>query len=968
MSVTTVVPFESEPTTIPVEPIKSLQPVENTTPPPMRDSEEHLNPLKQLVPKVQGLMNEGVKPTQIQKQLATKYGTREIQQIMIDALHPKIDELRDKGVSDEQITRVLQQQGIIPMADKADPSVLPEKLSQPEVPANLVQPEAPIDKLDTQAPLPKIDVENDDPEELLRKMRIITTSAERDFKGLGGMLGASGWANEAGQMQEQADALIANELRRRGINVVSIDAYGDMTIIDPETGQEVEYTSPWYKDLWHGIEGAKFEIGGAITGAAAGGRAGLAIGGGYGALGGALLGGMGGASLGRGADVINAAREMKYQLTLAELQNHMGDAASADGLAALGVAGLWQLGKGTVKGIANGYDRLLRGNRHGAYKALQASTDMSDRQIISMLDRWEKISGSKVLSKAARETGKLSFQEQETAIRVAGQTVEGLEGGIQQAIDMSKTGGAKLAQDIAGRAKDLNKMADAVTNERLTSTVTDHLSSYVDMTKAYYGDVKSLGIDLLKDTDYRYDFSKMLPFEESLGKSADKITNWSLRQDFNSYIQQIRRLGGKEAIQTIQQQADAFAKAKGLKNVQPKITPELVEQYNPNRSFEDLLELRRVVNELRADTRFKSFVNYEAMTKAINSIDGEIARASRQMPNGDYWLRNWKEANEEYSKMKDLSSNVLYKALTKPQINHDKAVKAFADSLAYEGPESFMQVMARLPDKTKRSVEGSVFKHYVGKNTVELSDELSAVNFPKLARDLDKLGFTTPEVRDMKRVVKELSEVFKNDVALAQVAWDSPAGRFRSNIATTVTGKVKMQLATHLFKIWQAIVPTRGSDRLALTLQMRKVLDNPLDSKSINTLLKELPKDPQLDSLVKQRAIEYAKFGKPESYGKTQVWRVAAPGNYDKASDTAMGRGVLFYVDEQKAREIAKQTGAKVTSSNVTTRRLATKADVETLLGRPVEPAELRSREILDALREKDFAGFTVDDKVLMFK
>lgn len=903
-----------------------------------------------LAAKVQDLLGQGAKVDVVRQALGKKYDVDTVNSTLLQALEPKIAKLRQDGVGEELIMKVLQDKGVVPSTPLASPaehlgSVEPQAPTEPPTEVTMVQREAPVTILDPELPLPEISLDTMEPREVIEQFTNITNSQERDFKALVSKVGIPGWAQDAKRLRAQANGVMATQLKARGIDVTNIDEFGIVTALDPETGEEFTYDQPWYDDVLDSLTGTKFEIGGAITGAIGGGRAGAAVGGLWGAFGGALLGGMGGASLGSGADLINAAREVQYNIGIAELQNRMGEAATADALGALAVGSLFKIGAATAKGLANGYDRLLKGNRHGAYSALKETTNLNDKQIIALVEDWERHTGTSMLSDKARSTGKLSFEDQGNAIHVAGQSLPQLTGSVAGAIDLSKSGGAKLAQEIAARASDMQNSLASITNDNVAALADQNLSQYTKKVQDYFGDIKLIGIEEADKVNFRFTFDNITSLDESLTESANAIANYSIRANLRDNLDEIRRLGAAPVNNT--------------------------ESLNPNRTFSDLLALRNYVNQVSSDSRYQQFLNHATIKSAKASIDGEITRAASQMENGSAWLSQWKQANVEYTKMKALEKNVLFKALKSPKASPDKVVRAFAESLNYNGPESFMQVMGKLPPTSRRAVEGAVLKHYVTKNTSSLGESMEAINFPHLAKQLESLALTTPEARALKRTVTEMAQVFKNDRVLAKVAWDSPAGRFKGNLSTTVRGKIKMQLASYLFQLWQAVVPTRGSDRLALTLQMRKVLDNPLNAKAIKELKANLPRDAELDSVLHSYALEYAKFGTKEKYGETTLYRVASPGKKNKAGETQLGRGILYYLDKVEANKVAKATGATVSEQTSLNRLIAQPKDVEKvvqrLYNRPATKEDYRNLEVTDALRA-NFEGVTVGAKAILFK
>lgn len=950
----------------------------------------------------------GITPIEMRQALGEKFDNETITQAITSAYSKEIEAARAGGVPEQELTAFLQEKGIIPMApykpdtalksesmvmqgpgqnnamteatgaqtrnifDDIEGSVATDQVNQDQIP--LVEQQAPTEALDPNATGPSyaptvIDT-NLPPEQILADLRNIKSSfADSMYQVYAGLSDSKEVKAKAAAQKAEVDGFILEELNKRGVQAIGYDKEGQVLVqtqqgvvpieegnlldlfegIDAEVltpGGMLETLSELVPAVADSLEPNKFELGGAIAGATAGAPGGPA---------GILLGGFLGAMAGRGTDVLSSANDLKYDLARTELENQMIEAGVLDltfGALGYGIAGA---SHATIKGLSNAWDRVVTGNIDGAYEALKDSTNLNEAQIIDLLQKWDNAAGTSTLRAESQFAGQLTTRaEKETAIRVAGQTMPSLSEPVSQAADLAKKGGAPLAENIAERAKQIKVEADKVSSDTVTSLITQDLTNYRKGVENYFDLTKQVGIE--KAGDFRFNFDPISSAVADLHKTQSAISNYALRQDFKTYLDRLAVYGKPRQVKskvTVSGQA-----------------PEVTKDTSP-RSFKDLLELRKVLNEFSSDTRFKNFNSWELINKAKAEVDKQIVQASKQMDGGEQWLQRWRKANTEYSKMKDLEANTLYKALSKPDISPEKTIRALEQSLRADDPAIVQQVFAKLTPRARTSAEGALFKHYLEKSTLQISPEQAAVNFPKLAQDLERYGFRSTEVKDLKRTVREFADVYKNDISLARIAWNSPAGRFKNNIATTIVGKAKMQFASYLFKVWQTVAPGNSSRRIALTMKMRKVLDNPLDAKSVEALKKALPNDPDLESQLHRMQIEYAKFGQKENYGQAKVYRVSTEGGFNKASNTSLGKGVMYYTDQAQARKIASQTGARVSETNIVPRRVAQQADIDKvtreLFGRPAKDADYRNQEVLDMLRH-NFDGITKDTRVLMFK
>lgn len=944
--------------------------------------------------KVEQAIKDGAQPSKVFQSLQESgYNLDKIQQALGPAVKPKVEVMRADGVPEDEILGIMQSIGIIPQAPYSDPTAEIDNvigmqgpgqnkavteatddikpLFDPDEEVQLVERLTPAEKLDAEAEMPKINPDLS-PEELVTNLRNITADYEQMGKELVGWSGLSNkYKFEVKQNKERVNNLIINELQKAGIDAVGVNEYGEVLVRNEETGEP----EPIEESILDSIIASKYEIGGAIAGSIALARVGFAVGGPWGAVGGGIIGSIG-AATGRGADVINAARDVQYELTTRELLAKMADAGAADavigvvgGSAFQLVKGLWKTGKAAGRGLAKGWDLFGRGNKDGAMQAMIDNLGLSQDQAVEIIKRWEKLNDTKVLTKQARDTGKLAMDDADTVLRVLSETTPGAEQMVRAAAEKSRYGGSKLSKAIAKRADDIVKQAENATNDNIGTVVRENLDEHTAKVRDYFENVKTLGSESMKETGYRFRFDTTTMIKK-MREQAKGIHNAALRRDFYSYVDRIRELGNADAMKIIGKQAKQFEQAKGLKNVKPKITPDALEKANPYRDFNNLLELRKTVNKLRSDSRFKEFVQFQQMDTAMKGIDSEIARAAREyMPNGETWLRQWQMANTEYSKLKNLESNFLYKMITKGTATPEAIVKSMAKYAGAESPETFMQVMGKLPGETRKAMEGAVYKHLVQNNTIGFEGGLQALNFPQLAKQLDNLAFTQPEVRNMKRLVKEFAEVYKNDPHLLSAAGNMPLPKFQAYLTADPVVRLKYEIASQTFNWAKSRIPfSTNAGRAAIMQNLAKVLDNPLDATSVNKILKKLGNDPELKTKLHELAIQYSKFGYPEDYGKVPVYRVAKPGGFNKASDTSIGRGVLFYTDKSKAKQIASETGAKLQEIKLTHKTIATPEDVGRILGYQPTKTDLQDPEIISKIKQGGWLGVAMDDKVVKFK
>ena len=1082
---------------------------------PTQDVTQIASP-NEVVPKVQKLIAGGMKHQAALTALASRYDDATANDIMLKVLEPQIAQARAQGLSEEAITSALQSKGITrgvqnePVSNEnnlgigqqgLDESGLAMDSNGVQVESNSVLRDLATDLAGTPQFNPVFSLDpvfntEGSPEDVLTSLKDIHRSYSADVDA------ALGWADmseeaktRSKQFQQEFSQVVTQGLTANGIEVVSTDEYGNITIKDPETGG----TRVVDESFMDSMGAAGFEIGGAIGGFKAGSSAAgslpiphpgakaaaMFVGG--------VIGSAIGSSAGRGIDLYRHSDDVSYNITMDEMVSKMTEAGVADATFSVLGTTAFKVGKGVWSGgkvvnklmgrkLAEAYDAVVRGNLEGSMHTLMGDLNLSQADAIKITRDWENTTGNRVLSETANVAGTLTKDDAKAVLLALSETQPGAEELVKIAARGSKTGGSKLKQRVTDRAAQILRTADDLTNANIDTTLSQGLDKYVQDTGTYFESTKQAGASLMKGTEYRFDFRKV-PLEAVIQDVKDKTLNSTIKRDVDNYLQRVRQLGRQHAIKTLKAQnasaisatsirkldeavpiqagfklpkdeqvvkalkvqdaspiqagfkppesnkgaqdtaslirrlneaeplqagfkppksrdkvealkvtADAKSTStasliKRLGEAEPiqagfkppessgvaktfKLTSDAIEKANPFRDFNNLLELRKVMNEFRSDARFKSNTNFEAMARGMKAIDAEISDAAlTHMPEGKAWLSQWRQANIEYHKMKNLESNVLFKALTKATVNPDTAVKAIAKSMAYSDPSTFMQVLGKLPVKARGNAEGAVMKFLAEKNSIGFEGGTQAINFPKLAEDLDKVGFTQKGARELKRVVKDMADVFKNDPQLSQATGSVPLPRFQNALTADLTAKAKYAVASSVFHSLKARVPFNvDAKRAAAIAHLSKLLDNPVDANSTRKLLSLLGDDKELETAVQQLAIQYVKHGKPENYGKLPVYVVAKVGEKGKGRTTALGKGVMSYVDRATAKKVAKETGSKVTEQTVVGKQLASILDIEKLTGSEVTTEMLRDPDITSRLVDKGFIGLAVDDKVLFFK
>ncbi len=267
-------------------------------------------------------------------------------------------------------------------------------------------------------------------------------------------------------------------------------------------------------------------------------------------------------------------------------------------------------------------------------------------------------------------------------------------------------------------------------------------------------------------------------------------------------------------------------------------------------------------------------------------------------------------------------------------------------------------------------MEGAVVRHLVGVNTSNVVELGSPVHYVKLARDLNKMAFTQPEIRAYKQAINALAKVMKNDPHLSIAAGNIPLPRYAHVLSDNFVTKAKMTFIDTAIDAVNARIPwSANSRKMALVNLLADVLDNPLGAQSIDKLTKSLPDDPQLKVAIHKLAIEYAKTGQRENYGKIPLYSVSR--GKQKVSQTNLGKGLTYFTNKKQAKKLASSVDGEVGTMSqelVLHTRLATLNDVKALLGEEITWKEASLPKIQEKLIAKGYVGVADGERVLIYK
>jgi len=606
---------------------------------------------------------------------------------------------------------------------------------------------------------------------------------------------------------------LLKELNNQGIQDIYINKEGKFA--RQVNGVEEEIDSSMLQDMWS----AKFEVGGAVTGSLTGARVG-AIAGPVGALAGGLVGGATGAFTGKGLDIAINQFDIIQKIDSDLALQQMKEAGIVDAVGTVA-------GHGVIKGLSfagtkvkNLYNYIYSNNIDGAYDYALKHFNVTEQEAKELVQKVQSV------------VGPIEGTDKEQVLKTLATTQAGGEAVIKAADIFDPTASSTIANQVFDRAKQLKAASNELSTDNIHYIVNKGLDDYINNVQTYYANVKQAGSDFTKGYTFDFEQTGLKPILDDIGS---KIEDPRVAQGYANLLSR-------------------------------------VEDATEGRTFEDLIDLRQLVNEVKYNSGTITKSNKDKLNNILTNIDSEITRAAdTYIPQSKQWLDSWDKAKLSYSEMKQTEQNVLFKALTKPGITNTNVVSAVSKYIGattdnLTGINVFNQVMEKLPKNVRSRVDGAIIDNMVEKYSAGTFGGNRAVNFPLLASKLQEISWknSSSEVQQLTRTINKMSEVFKNDVNLARVSGKIEIPKFQSYLTADPVIRLKYEVASSIFNKIKQLVPGDKANALSLLENTAKLLENPLSSKTVKDLYSKLPKDRRMfreklnfDSLRNDLANEY---------------------------------------------------------------------------------------------------------------
>lgn len=242
----------------------------------------------------------------------------------------------------------------------------------------------------------------------------------------------------------------------------------------------------------------------------------------------------------------------------------------------------------------------------------------------------------------------------------------------------------------------------------------------------------------------------------------------------------------------------------------------------------------------------------EGALKFVSGVGEEFVKEANSKINRE----GLKDAQDYLKLNKDNFSNLtktpLYKQLVKGNINVDTMAKSLVDNVgAFD--ESYSRIINVLPKDLKADLENLVVAHTINKNS-KMIDNFYAVNFSKIANELDKFKLSTHDAKVFHNTIKGSAKYIDNSYNLIPKLNAIPITP-GSGIGTSIVSRFKTFGVNTMFKTFSIIL----GDNIAAAFHLGKMLDKPMEAKTYKDLAKALnmPEDEVLETTKQFRDTYY---------------------------------------------------------------------------------------------------------------
>jgi len=563
-----------------------------------------------------------------------------------------------------------------------------------------------------------------------------------------------------------------------------------------------------------------------------------------------------GATAGNNMDYLEEALKLQQDM---EAEAMAYRSLNATELAAIGEIIGYPLAKGLGmgwRGIVKAKSYITGGESGRAYDSLKETLFLTDEQLDEMVKQFEK-------------HVTLEGSQKEKAIQATALTEPGMQTLVSAAAETNPKVPAAVNTVISDRADQIIKEIDNAADSETPRVLTEDLNNYVSDVKEQYNTVKAKAYTAPRADDFTFDFEE-IAITPVMDKLVTKITDQATKERFINQMSKVNAM-------------------------------------SETRTLGDLIDLRQMVNDFLYNKKIVGYDTKDTLREVLNNIDSSIEDGANFVfrdPKG--WMSEWADARAQYSKMKQVEKTAMYRAFfkadgTQRAITPEQAVKALGKHMTtLDG--SFEQVITKLPIESRKKVETAMLDSLANKYFVTTDNGSRAMHFTGLAEDLEQVSFTTPDARALKAAMIDLSETFRNDAYLAGISSNITPQKFQSFLTIDPVARMQYEAASGFFNYAKSKIPSVKGRQTALVKQAAKLLENPLNVKTIKEVTESVYDDANLSKQIRELTQEAARNRNATLEGSPKVY-VDATGKIVK--DSKMYVPAHRILTLQQAKEIA---------------------------------------------------------------
>lgn len=672
-----------------------------------------------------------------------------------------------------------------------------------------------------------------------------------------GILGVENSA-EAKIHQKRINATILKDMVDEGMNVEMRD--GDFYMKGPD-GKEYEID----EGFWDTVAKMGGEIGGGIVGGIAGGALGAASPVPFGTVIGARYGSAIGAGLGRGIDSKIAAHKMKTETDTAILLTQMASAFGTDLIGGkiidLGLTKGISTVKKTAKGIMKAVDSITTSGLANTRKALLELAGVGEKEADEILDVYMRNNGFsfgemgkvgerklferfKIQSpidfneykfkspvglkskdviglkdvnlptvKRSYGVGRRQITKDELTMKALAET--SITDEMLQTLQTASKEKPRIVKNILApvnaRAKAVKKLGKQIRlSKDVGQDVVDTYGNYEKAVSNIYGEVQEVASSAMKDADFTLDIKDTVinPLKEMAQNSVSDVME-------------------KDRVIAL------------FNNIENKTT---------SRNFDDLLELKKVLNKFKyTDRAYRRMTpdGKEAIEETIKIVKHNInTNLRKKAPKGEDIVKALGEADAQYHKMKIMEDNVIVQAFKGTKNNEEDILKVlnkfgknFRRDMSRLDP-----VKKRLPSKAVEMIDAENVNNIITKYTIgDSTSGNQAIDFKNAYEAMKDLSLGKGGGASATRALfKHASEKLEGEKLFKNLAPTILSKPEAGGLALSIFARQAMELVSKATRTLRMLAPDDVGKQMAIVRGYARLFDEPLNPNVKDELVKTI--------------------------------------------------------------------------------------------------------------------------------